>query len=87
MSFSFSDLVSEKPVITEEEIANLEKKLKQCPLCPGKAFFDESKGFWYVECDKCGCSVPGKDVLDVAYRWNTRITPARPIPREHWTGW
>lgn len=85
-------LTSPEEYVDQYEIDILERNLKTCPLCPGKAFFDESKGFWYAECGKCGCSVPGNNPQEVSARWNTR-PPAiarnvvREIPREHWTGY
>ncbi len=85
-------LASPEEYVDQNEISILERNLKVCPLCPGKAFFDESKGFWYVECEKCGCSVPGNDPQEVAARWNTRPpvmarNVVREVPRHHWTGW
>lgn len=72
--------------ITDDEIDILEPYLKKCPLCDQRAFFEESSGFWYVTCTKCGCNVPGNDPNDAMAIWNTR-TPTREIPREYWAGW
>jgi len=75
----------------KDEIDILERSLKPCPFCFGKAFFEEGSDGWFVACD-CGARIPGDDAQGAAAKWNVRPPQGlvknnvRAVAREYWTG-
>ena len=93
MSWSYADTVTkEGGEMDQNEIDILERNLKPCPFCLGKAFFEECADGWYVACN-CGARIPGDDAQGSAAKWCVRppITAVREnvrsVAREHWTGY
>lgn len=85
-------LASPEEYVDQNEIDILERGLKPCPFCLGKAFFEETADDWLVACD-CGARIPGDDAQEAAAKWMTRprekrigMCPPREAPRTPWPG-
>ena len=74
----------------QNEIDILERNLKPCPFCLGKANFEEADDCWFVSCG-CGARIPGDDAQEAAAKWMVRPplslvkNSVRTVARQHWT--
>ena len=64
--------------VDQDEINILERALRECPFCVGRAhFFTVSihkPELWTVMCDECEAQVSSDSAQNVTAKWNTRIT-------------
>ncbi len=68
--------------MSDEAIDRIERNLKRCPFCLGKAFINAGVESC-VECDNCGARGPEcKEILEATAAWDTRIQAAPFIFRD-----
>ena len=77
-----------RSVKNEKRIRAISRKLKPCPLCGGKVYYEEvlfgSRLMWReIRCYECRLAMTGKIQKRLIEKWN-RCVDVEPVKHGHW---